>query len=148
MENKTIVASEEPRERKKRILFICTHNACRSQMAEGLLRALKGDRYEVYSAGTEPTAVHPAAIKAMAEIGIDISFQRSKGLDAVRDVVFDEAVTVCDHARESCPVFFGGGIKRHQGFPDPSAAQGSGAEILEAFRQVRDEIRQWIEDNY
>jgi arsenate reductase len=147
MEGKAVVSGEAS-ERKKRILFICTHNASRSQMAEGLLRALKGDRYEVYSAGTEPTAVHPAAIKAMAEIGIDISSHCSKGLVAVRDVMFDEVVTVCDHARESCPVFFGSGVKRHQGFPDPSAAQGSEADIMAVFRQVRDEIRQWIEDHY
>ncbi len=134
--------------RKKRVLFICTHNSARSQMAEGLLRTLKGDCYEVYSAGTEPSRIHPAAIAAMAEIGIDISSQRSKGLDSVRDLAFDEAVTVCDHARESCPVFFGAGVRRHQGFADPSAAQGSYADVLAAFRRVRDEIRQWIEGHY
>ena len=133
---------------KKRILFLCTANSCRSQMAEGWLRELKGDRYEVYSAGTEPTGVHPCAIAAMAEVGIDIRSHRSKGLDSVRDLSFDEVVTVCDHARESYPVFFGGGVKRHQGFPDPSAALGTDTEVLAVFRQVRDEIRQWIEETY
>ena len=147
MENKTDV-SWDGGARKKRVLFICTHNASRSQMAEGWLRALKGDRYEVYSAGTEPTGVHPCAIAAMAEVGIDILSHRSKGLDSVRDLSFDEVVTVCDHARESCPVFFGGGVKRHQGFPDPSAALGTDTEVLAVFRQVRDEIRQWIEETY
>lgn len=147
MENKTDV-SWDGGARKKRVLFICTHNASRSQMAEGWLRALKGDRYEVYSAGTEPTGVHPCAIAAMAEVGIDIRSHRSKGLDSVRDLSFDEVVTVCDHARESCPVFFGGGVKRHQGFPDPSAALGTDTEVLAVFRQVRDEIRQWIEETY
>ena len=133
---------------KKRILFVCAHNASRSQMAEGLLRALKGDRYEVFSAGTEPTVVHPGAAAVMAEIGIDLSGHRSKGLGEFQGMGFDEVITVCDHARESCPVFFGGGVKRHQGFPDPSAALGTDAEVLAVFRQVRDEIRQWIEETY
>jgi len=133
---------------KRKILFVCTHNSSRSQMAEGLLRALRGDRYEVYSAGTEPTSVHPAAVAAMAEIGIDIRPHRAKGLDAVNDVSFDEVVTVCNHAQESCPVFPGGGRKRHQGFADPSAARGGEAEILAAFRRVRDEIKDWILKTY
>ena len=133
---------------KKRILFVCTHNSSRSQMAEGLLRTLRGDRYEAYSAGTEPTNVHPAAVAAMAEVGIDIRSHRAKGLDTVNDISFDEVVTVCDHAQESCPVFPGGGRKRHQGFADPSAARGGEAEILAAFRRVRDEIKDWIMKTY
>ncbi|MDX9821628.1 MAG: arsenate reductase ArsC [Syntrophales bacterium] len=133
---------------KKRILFVCTHNSSRSQMAEGLLRTLRGDRYVAYSAGTEPTSVHPAAVAAMAEIGIDIRSHRAKGLDAVNDISFDEVVTVCNHAKESCPVFPGGGRKRHQGFADPSAARGGEAEILATFRRVRDEIKDWILKTY
>ena len=133
---------------KKKILFVCTHNSSRSQMAEGLLRALKGDRWEAYSAGTEPTEVNPAAIAAMAEIGIDIRSHRAKGLDAVMGVAFDEVVTVCDHAQESCPVVPGGGVKRHQSFADPAAAKGTDAEVLAVFRRVRDEIRTWVLDTY
>jgi len=139
---------ETENERGKRVLFVCTHNASRSQMAEGLLRALKRDRWEAFSAGTAPTGVHPAAIAVMAEIGIDIRDHRSKGLNAFKGMVFDEVVTVCDHAQESCPVVPGGGVKRHQGFEDPSAAKGTEEEVLTAFRLVRDEIRKWIMENY
>jgi len=133
---------------KKRILFVCTHNASRSQMAEGLLRALKGDRYEVFSAGTEPTVVHPGAAAVMAEIGIDLSGHRSKGLGEFQGMGFDEVITVCDHARESCPIFLGDGLKTHQGFADPSTTTGTEAEVLEAFRRVREEIRAWIKETY
>jgi arsenate reductase len=136
------------KERKRKILFVCTHNASRSQMAEGLLRELRGDRWEAYSAGTAPTAVHPAAVAVMAEIGIDIRGHHSKGLDAFQDIVFDEVVTVCDHAQESCPVVPGGVVKRHQSFSDPAAARGTEAEVLAAFRRVRDEIRDWIMETY
>lgn len=145
MEDQTRTAAEQE---KRRILFVCTHNSSRSQMAEGLLRSLKGDRYEVFSAGTEPTGVHPGALAVMAEIGIDIRSHRSKGLADFQGMSFDEVVTVCDHARESCPVFLGGGLKRHQGFADPSATTGTEAEVFEAFRRVRDEIRAWIEETY
>jgi arsenate reductase (thioredoxin) len=139
---------EAERERGKRVLFVCTHNSSRSQMAEGLLRALKGDRWEAYSAGTVPTGVHPVAIAVMAEIGIDIRGHRAKGLDAFKGIVFDEVVTVCDHAQESCPVVPGGSVKRHQSFEDPAAAKGTEAEVLAAFRLVRDEIRNWIIETY
>jgi arsenate reductase len=117
-------------------------------MAEGLLRALRGELYDVYSAGTAPTGVHPGAVQAMAEIGIDIRGHHAKGLDAFRDVVFDEVVTVCDHAKETCPVVPGGGVRRHQGFADPSVAKGTEAEVLAVFRRVRDEIRNWILKTY
>lgn len=140
--------TEEENKRKKWILFVCTHNASRSQMAEGLLRALRGELYDVYSAGTAPTGVHPGAVAAMAEIGIDIRGHHAKGLDAFRDVVFDEVVTVCDHAQEACPVVPVGGVRRHRGFTDPSTAKGTEAEILATFRQVRDEIRNWILNIY
>ena len=136
------------KERKRKILFVCTHNASRSQMAEGLFRDLKGDHWEVYSAGTAPTGVHPCAVQAMAEIGIDIRGQRAKGLDAFKGAAFDEVVTVCDHAQETCPVVPGGGVRRHQSFEDPAAATGTEADILAAFRRVRDEIRTWILKTY
>ena len=136
------------KERKRKILIVCTHNASRSQMAEGLFRDLKGDHWEAYSAGTAPTRVHPGAVAAMAEIGIDIRGHRAKGLDAFRDVVFDDVVNVCDHAQETCPVVPGGGVKRHQSFEDPAAATGTEADILAAFRRVRDEIRAWILKTY
>ena len=130
------------------VLFVCTHNSSRSQMAEALLRALKGDRWEAYSAGTAPTGVHPGAIAVMAEIGIDIRGHRAKGLDAFQGITFDEVVTVCDHAQESCPVVPGGSVKRHQSFEDPAAAKGTEAEVLAVFRRVRDEIRAWIMETY
>lgn len=117
-------------------------------MAEGLLRSLKGDRYEVFSAGTEPTGVHPGAVAVMAEIGIDIRGNHSKRLDAVRGSAFDEVVTVCDHAQETCPVVPEGGFKRHQSFEDPAAAKGSEADVLATFRRVREEIRNWIMETY
>jgi arsenate reductase (thioredoxin) len=135
-------------QRKKRILFVCTHNSSRSQMAEGLLRALRGDRYEAYSAGTQPKEVHPAAIAAMAEIGIDIRSHRSKGLDAFRGLMFDEVWTLCDQARESCPVWAGAGLRRHQGFDDPTLGGGDEAALLATFRRVRNEIRAWILNAY
>ena len=139
---------ETENERGKRVLFVCTHNSSRSQMAEGLLRALKGDRWEAYSAGTAPTGVHPGAVQAMAEIGIDIRGHRAKGLDAFKGIAFAEVVTVCDHAQESCPVVPGGGARRHQSFEDPAAAMGTEADVLGAFRRVRDEIRNWIMEIY
>ncbi len=128
----------------KKVLFICTHNASRSQMAEGFLRAMKGDRYEVFSAGTEPRGVNPCTIRVMAEAGIDLHDHRSKSVDEFRDMAFDEVVTVCDSARESCPVFPGGGRKSHKSFPDPSLFKGTDEEILSGFRTVRDRIRDWI----
>jgi arsenate reductase len=136
------------KERKKRILFVCTHNSSRSQMAEGLLRALRGDRYEAFSAGTEPTGVHPGAIETMAEIGIDIRNHASKGLSSFGDEAFDEVVTVCGHAQETCPIVPGPHRKHHQGFEDPAAATGTEADVLAAFRRVRNEIRDWILRTY
>lgn len=131
-------------DRKKRILFVCTHNSSRSQMAEGLLRALRGDLYDAFSAGTDPKSVHPGAIAAMAEIGIDIREHRAKGIASFGGETFDEVVTVCGHAQETCPVVPGNHMKRHQGFEDPAAAQGTEADVLAVFRRVRDEILNWI----
>lgn len=130
---------------KKKVLFICTHNSARSQMAEGFLNALYGDLYEAYSAGTEPSRVNPYAIRAMAEIGIDISHHRSKHLREFLGMEFDYVITVCDSAKDSCPFFPGGKRYIHQGFEDPSKAQGSEEEIMEKFRRIRDEIRAWVE---
>jgi arsenate reductase len=131
---------------KPRVLFVCTNNSARSQMAEGLLRHLYGDRYEVESAGTEPTEVHPLAIRAMAERGVDISGQRSKSLNEFQGQEFDLVVTVCDRAKEACPFFPGGGKRVHQSFPDPAAAAGTEEDRLCAFRDVREMIEAWIEE--
>jgi arsenate reductase len=131
---------------KQRVLFICTHNSARSQMAEGLLRHLGGKRFEVFSAGTEATRVRPLAIRAMAEVGIDISGQQSKTLDRYLDEPFDDVITVCDTAAEACPVFPGATRQRHWSFEDPSKARGNEAEQLEVYRRVRDEIRSRIEN--
>jgi arsenate reductase len=133
---------------KKRVLVICTHNAARSQMAEGLLRALHGNRYEVFSAGTEPGRVSPYAIKVMAEIGIDIGAHRAKSLQEFSDQAFDYVVTVCDHAKESCPYFPGGEKVLHRSFEDPSALSGPEEKIMAGFRRIRDEIRRWIEEEF
>src|SRR6266705_3070295 len=129
---------------KQRVLFICTHNSARSQMAEGLLRYLGGERFEVFSAGTEATRVRPLAIRAMSELGIDISGQESKTLDRFVDQPFDKVITVCDQANEACPVFFGAKERLHWSFPDPSTATGTEDEQLAVYRQVRDAIRHRI----
>ena len=130
---------------KKRVLFLCTHNSARSQMAEGLLRAFGGETFEAFSAGTEATHVRPLAIRAMAELGIDISAQASKTLDRYRTEPFDAVITVCDQANEACPVFFGARERLHWSFPDPSKAEGTDEQQLNVYRQVRDAIRQRIE---
>lgn len=130
---------------KRRVLFICTHNSARSQMAEGLLRSLAGEDFEVFSAGTEATFVRPLAIRAMAELGIDISGQQSKTLDRYIGERFDDVITVCDDAAEACPVFPGTVRRRHWSFEDPSKATGSEAEQLGVYRRVRDAIRERIE---
>ena len=130
---------------RKRVLFLCTHNSARSQMAEGLLRSMAGDRFEAFSAGTKATRVRPEAISVMAEIGVDISAQESETLDRYQGEALDLVVTVCDDANESCPVFSGAKERLHWSFPDPSKAAGGREERLRAFRDVRDEIRSRIE---
>jgi arsenate reductase len=133
---------------KQRVLILCTGNSARSQMAEGLLRELAGDRMEVFSAGTQPSTVNPLAIRAMAERGIDIRRHRSKHLAEFIDQPFDVVITVCDAAAEACPIFPGPARRMHWSFPDPAAAQGSEAERLQVFRAVRDAIedrlRTWL----
>jgi arsenate reductase (thioredoxin) len=138
---------EEGRSGKQRVLFLCTHNSARSQMAEGLLRALASDRFEAMSAGTEATHVKPLAIRAMGEIGIDISGQESKTLDRYLHEPLDHVITVCDDANEACPFFPGAQSRLHWSFEDPSKAEGSEEEGLEVFRSVRDRIRRRIEED-
>ena len=125
----------------KRVLFICTHNSARSQMAEGLVNHDLAGKVQAFSAGTDPTFVHPLAIAAMKEVGIDISRQRSKSIDEFADEKFDFVITLCDQAAESCPVFFGGTRRMHMGFPDPSGVTGTEEEKLSFFRNLRDQIR-------
>jgi len=130
---------------KRRVLFLCTHNSARSQMAEGYLRSLGGDRFDVESAGTEATAVNPFAIQAMAEEGIDIATHESKTLDRFVEQPFDLVITVCDDAAEACPVFPNARERRHWSFPDPSKARGTDEERFVVFARVRDDIRARIE---
>jgi arsenate reductase len=139
-----VAAAAETGERA-RVLFVCTHNSARSQMAEGLLRDRAGDRFEVTSAGTEATHVRPLAIRAMAEIGIDISGQESKTLERYLGEPFDYVITVCDDANEACPFFPGAEKRLHWSFEDPSRAEGPENERLAIFRRVRDEIWKRIE---
>lgn len=124
-----------------RVLFLCTHNSARSQMAEGWLRHLGGDRFHVASAGTVKTGVRPLAIRAMAEVGIDISGHESKTLERFLAEPWDAVITVCDDANEACPRFPGGKRRLHWSFPDPSRASGTDAEQLAVYRRVRDAIR-------
>ena len=126
---------------KERVLILCTGNSARSQMAEGLLRKMAGDRFDVESAGVAPSAVRSEAIEAMSEVGIDISGHRAKSVDEFTDQQFDYIITVCDNARESCPVFPGNAERIHWSFDDPAAVQGDDQTRLAAFRRVRDEIR-------
>ena len=131
-----------------KILFLCTGNSCRSQMAEGWVRHLKGDRIEAYSAGIETHGLNPDAVRVMAEAGVDISGQRSKQVSELREIEFDYVVTVCDHAHESCPVFPGKAQVVHAGFDDPprlAANAKTEEERLAPYRRVRDEIRAFVE---
>ena len=128
-------------ERPIRVLFVCTHNSARSQMAEGMLRAWGGERFEAFSAGTEATHVRSEAIEVMREIGIDIGEQRSKTIVPVLGEAFSWVVTVCDAAKESCPVIPGAAQQAHWSIDDPSEVEGTEAERLDAFRSARDTIR-------
>ncbi len=149
------------RKPKLKILFLCTGNSCRSQMAEGFVRHLKGDVFEPYSAGVEPHNLDQNAVKVMAEIGIDISGNRSKHVDELKGVNFDYVITVCDHAHEHCPIFPGGTKLLHVGFDDPprlvearsrqeadpprlTKNAKSPEEALDIYRRVRDEIRDLV----
>jgi len=131
---------------RKRVLFLCVHNSARSQMAEGLLRARAGDRFEAFSAGNEATEVRPLAIAAMAEIGIDISGQHSKTTADLGGQRFDYVITVCDDAKEACPYYANAAHQIHWGFDDPAAATGTEDEQLAVYRRIRDEIRTQVEE--
>jgi arsenate reductase (thioredoxin) len=125
----------------KKVLFLCTGNSARSQMAEGFLRHMAGDRFEVYSAGVKPTTVNPLAIKVMAEVSIDISKHRSKSVIEFIDQSFNYVITVCGNAQKTCPIFPGEHEKIHWDLEDPAEAKGSEEEKLVVFRKVRDEIK-------
>lgn len=129
---------------KLHVLILCTGNSARSQMAEGLLRHDAGDRFDVESAGTKPSRVRPEAIEVMGELGIDISGHRSKSVDEFRDRSFDYVLTVCDSAKETCPIYPGHAYRLHHSFEDPAAVVGSEEQRLTAFRSVRDQIRQYL----
>ena len=133
---------------KQTILFLCTHNAARSQMAEGFVNAQFSDLYIARSAGSEPTEVHPCAVEVMAELGIDISRQRAKSLSEFDDAPFDYVVTMCADAAENCPIFLGGATYLHHPFDDPVTGAGSGPEQCAPFRYVRDRIGEWIEATF
>lgn len=136
--------------KRERVLFLCAHNSARSQMAEGWLRRIAGDRFDVASAGTEATRVHPLAICAMAEAGVDIRGHASKTMDALLALTWDRVITVCDAANERCPLFPGPAARLHWSFPDPSGATGTEEQRLAVFRRVRDEIKarldRWLEE--
>jgi len=134
--------------RKLRVLFICTHNSARSQMAEGYLRAKYGDLFDVESAGTEVRGVNPVAVFVMDEMGIDISRHRSKLIDELFDTGIDIVVTVCDSAHQSCPFFPGAKTTIHAAFPDPSACTGTPEDCLTLFRHVRNDIITWIDSTF
>lgn len=146
--NKTASPNRYQTMSKLKVLFLCTGNSCRSQMAEGWTRHLKSEQIEPYSAGIETHGLNPLAVRVMAEAGVDISGQRSKHVDELRHVAFDYVVTVCDHARQSCPIFPGKAQKIHVGFDDPPALAReakSEEEALAHYRRVRDEIRAFVE---
>ncbi|HEX6656198.1 MAG TPA: arsenate reductase ArsC [Candidatus Limnocylindria bacterium] len=124
-----------------RVLFVCTHNSARSQMAEGMLRAWGGEQFSAYSAGLDPSDIRPEAVKAMAEIGIDISQQQSKTIERFVEQPFNWVITVCDYSRQHCPVFSGADASAHWAVDDPSEITGSEEERLNAFRQARDDLR-------
>ncbi|AEB07970.1 arsenate reductase ArsC [Desulfobacca acetoxidans] len=128
----------------KKVLFLCTENSCRSQMAEGLVNYDLAGEVQAFSAGVRPSRVNPRAIQAMAEIGIDISGQRSKSMDEFNEDHFDLAITLCDQAQRECPMFLNAIRLIHLGFPDPAQATGTEAEIMAEFRKVRDDIRRQL----
>jgi len=126
---------------KTRVLILCTGNSCRSQMAEGILRYYGRDQFEVFSAGTKPSKVNETALRVMKEIGIDLSEQRSKSVNEFSGQSFDYVITVCDHAKESCPIFPGKSVRLHWPFPDPPHEKETTEEVLAEFRKVRDLIQ-------
>jgi len=136
------------KENKQRVLFVCTHNSARSQMAEGFLRELYGNNFDAYSAGTHPSRVSPYAIEVMKEQNIDLSHHTSKSVDQFREMQFDLVITVCDGARETCPVFPHGKEFLHKRFEDPTQGTGNEEDKGALFRRVRDEIHSWIVETF
>jgi arsenate reductase len=133
-----------PMPKKLKVLFLCTGNSCRSQMAEGWARTLKSDVIDATSAGTQPAGVNPKAVQVMAEAGVDISGQQSTHVEEYLDECFDVVITLCGDVRDTCPIFPGDAREIHRGFDDPARAEGTEEEILEVFRRVRDEIREFV----
>ena len=131
---------------KMKVIFICTGNACRSQMAEGLLRHRAGDKFEVYSAGSHPSNLHPASVAVMNELGIDISHHKSEPVDDYLDIGINIAITVCDNAQQSCPTFLGNVERIHWGLDDPYHSWGAKPEDLPPYRETRDKLRKRIEE--
>jgi arsenate reductase (thioredoxin) len=131
--------------KKMKVLFFCTGNSCRSQIAEGWAKHLKGDVMDVYSAGIAPGSLNQMAVKVMAEAGVDISTQRPKHVDELKDIDFDYVVTLCDDTAEHCPVFGGRAAVIHRAFDDPSFAEGSEEDVMAAFRKIRDQIKAFVE---
>lgn len=130
----------------KKILFLCTGNSARSQMAEAWAKHFFSDRYEIYSAGTAPKGIHPLTLKVMEEVGIDVTNQRSKHLDELKNIEFDFVITLCDDAKESCPVYPKKTRVIHKSFPDPVLLGKSSGEQLKAFRDVRDRIKAFVRE--
>ena len=133
---------------KQTVLFICSHNSARSQMAEGMMRTYYGDRYEAFSAGTQPGKINPYAIRVMKEIGIDISKQNAKGVKEYYGKDLDLVITLCDEAEEECPFFIEGKDYIHEGLKDPAMVKGSEEQMLKEFRASRDEIRQFLKNTF
>lgn len=150
MENKKQRNSQKHKTYKQKVLFVCTHNSARSQMAEGLLNYLKSDKYEAFSAGTHPSKVNDFAIQALKERGIDISSHHSKHTDKFLNQDIDIVITVCDSAKEECPVFISKLKAKylHKNFKDPSSVSGTDQDKLNAFKKTRDEIQSWIEKEF
>jgi len=133
---------------RKSVLFLCTHNAVRSQMAEAFLNHLYGDRYSAFSAGSDPTRIDPLVVMVMKEIGMDVSANQSKNVSVFQGRHFDYVVTVCDHVQESCPYFPQGDNRIHKRFSDPSRFQGNAEDVMNEYRRVRDEIKAWVETEF
>jgi arsenate reductase len=138
------IEQKQDKQTVRRVLFLCTGNAARSQMAEAFLRTIYGNTYESFSAGVEPKGIHRLTLKVMLEAGVPMSGHRSKSLDEILKYQFDVVVTLCDHAREVCPFHPGAHAVEHQAFPDPASVTGTEEEKIETFRSVRDEIERWI----
>lgn len=133
---------------KKKVLFVCTHNSVRSQMAEAFLNEIYGDRFSAFSAGSDPSQIDPLVVKVMGEEGMDVSHCKSKSLDVFQNDHFDYVVTVCDQIQESCPFFPNGRKRIHKSFSDPARFKGKKENVIEEYKRVRDEIKKWLEEEF